>query len=116
MSLLKAVMVLSLFVAGCGGPLLSDQPGASTAGASANDGQSCVTKADCGGPQYVCAYPVADGCQAKGHCATVVAPCDAIREVCGCDGKPVETGDCFYAVGYASGPTTGARVCGDGGA
>jgi hypothetical protein len=80
------------------------------------DGLDCSSDAECGSQFYVCAYKISDGCAAKGKCAHVSVPtCASILELCGCDGKPVRAGACFYADGYAGGPTTGAKVCSDGG-
>jgi hypothetical protein len=80
------------------------------------EGEACVHDADCGSQSYVCAYKIADGCAAKGHCAHVATPtCASITFLCGCDGTKVPSGACYYAAGYAGGPTSGASVCTDGG-
>jgi hypothetical protein len=79
---------------------------------------ACVTNDDCSSASEVCAYPLADGCAAKGHCVPVATPtCASIVELCGCDGTVVPGGSCFYDPGYAGGPTTGGAepACGDGG-
>jgi hypothetical protein len=90
------------------------------------DGASCVRDSDCAQTATaapngafgarVCAYKIADGCAATGRCATIPSPtCASFTELCGCDGSPVRAGSCFYADGYAGGPTTGATLCADGG-
>ena len=77
-------------------------------------GQACTTDQDCPQPtggsstagQYLlCNYAVADGCSAKGQCRAVPEPsCTSIALACGCDGKAVPTGICFYDSGFAGGP------------
>jgi len=81
-------------------------------------GAPCKTNTDCPSNLFVCAYKIADGCSAVGHCAPVSTPtCASITELCGCDGNPVPSGACFYAAGYAGGPTTGEPLgaCADAG-
>jgi hypothetical protein len=81
-------------------------------------GQPCVDTSECPGPAFVCAYKIAEGCAATGHCAPVATPtCASIVELCGCNGKLVPSGPCFYADGYAGGATksTDVGACGDGG-
>ncbi|HEY2746893.1 MAG TPA: hypothetical protein VGL86_19860 [Polyangia bacterium] len=101
----------------CGGPHLD---------LSVPDGAPCIRDSDCEPTPEpapngafgarVCAYKIADGCAATGHCASLPSPtCASFTELCGCDGNPVRAGACFYADGYAGGPTTGASVCGDDG-
>jgi hypothetical protein len=69
---------------------------------------ACKDTSECPGPSFVCAYKIADGCSAMGHCAPVRTPtCASITELCGCDGKLVEGGPCFFEDGYAGGPTNG---------
>jgi hypothetical protein len=71
----------------------------------ANQGKACVTDDDCDSPDYKCSYPIADGCSAKGQCRAVPEPsCTVIALSCGCDGKAVPSGICFYDSGYAGGP------------
>jgi len=80
------------------------------------DGQPCVTDADCMSASLLCTYKIADGCAAKGHCARIHTPtCAHVNYLCGCNGRPVPSSDCFYETGYAGGPTTGALVCPDDG-
>lgn len=79
-------------------------------------GQPCVRNDDCPSAAFVCAFKIADGCAATGHCAPIPMPtCASFTELCGCDGSPVRAGGCFYADGYAGGPTTGASFCADDG-
>lgn len=79
-------------------------------------GEPCLTDNDCPSASFVCAYKVADGCAAKGHCAPLPMPtCASFTELCGCNGSPVRAGGCFYADGYAGGATTGATFCPDDG-
>jgi hypothetical protein len=103
-------MMLILLLAGCGDAV------SGSSDMSAPDGAPCTDNSQCGSAQYVCAFKIADGCAAKGHCARVATPtCASIVELCGCSGQPVPSGACFYADGYAGGPTTGAKSCTDGG-
>lgn len=110
MKIIASLFLALALVSGCddGG---NDSPDLRTV-----EGLACESNNDCGSQFYLCAYKIADGCAAKGHCAHVAEPtCASITELCGCDGKMVPSGACFYADGYAGGPTTGAKVCGDGG-
>jgi hypothetical protein len=118
-----AILLLAL-QAGCGGTNGGGPP-------AADGGQPCVTDTDCpeggrvdlgnGGlttTAWLCAYKISDGCSAKGICMQIPSPtCASFIELCGCDGKSVRGGACFYADGYAGGPTTGASYlsCVDGG-
>jgi len=102
--------------------LIALQPGCGTADdatdGGAAEGGPCVHDTDCPAPDFTCAYAIADGCAAKGHCARFATPtCASIVLLCGCDGSKVPSGACFYQPGYAGGPTTGAGAltCGDGG-
>ena|GEM_PF-3444153 len=96
---------------------------------AAAPGELCVHDSDCPpGTRFtapnsafnmrVCAYKLADGCAAVGHCADLPAKvCASYVPLCGCDGQEVRSGDCMYADGYVGGPTTGAAasMCRDGG-
>jgi hypothetical protein len=80
------------------------------------EGDPCVTDVDCKSPTLLCAYKIANGCGAKGQCAKIPMPtCASFTPLCGCDGSVVKSGSCLYQPGYASGPTTGASFCSDGG-
>jgi hypothetical protein len=119
---LRTLLGSILFVAACGGGddgtsdlTVKVPPDLRIAG---DGGAECVHDGDCGDPGYVCAYSIAAGCAAVGHCALLPTPtCQAIVEMCGCAGATVPGGGCFYQAGFAGGPTTGALVpaCGDGG-
>jgi hypothetical protein len=116
LTMLLFTMLLTA-LAGCGGA--SDDCGwdhsAPDMTTPTLEGDPCVKDADCKSPSLLCAYKIGS-CSAKGQCAKVPTPtCASIVELCGCDGTPVKSGACFYATGYASGPTTGASMCSDGG-
>ena len=70
---------------------------------SCGSGEACPTGS-------TCFFPIGS-CSAKGQCQVWPAPgtaeCEAIEQLCGCDGTPVTTG-CDAPQGYATGPTTGA--------
>ncbi len=117
-SMMVMLVLLLLAPLGCGD---DGSDGARDAGRDLEvlvGGEPCVVDDDCPGPSFVCAYKIADGCAAKGHCAPVPEPtCASFTILCGCDGSQVRGGGCFYADGYAGGPTTGATFCShDGGA
>ena len=115
----KLALILGLVcgVAACGGSNGSHESGADMQAVTdlqaaadlrslANQGKACVTDDDCDSPDYKCSYPTADGCSAKGQCRAVPEPsCTSIALACGCDGKAVPTGICFYDSGFAGGPT-----------
>jgi hypothetical protein len=125
MTMLTMLMLITM--SACGGN--SGIGGNSDAGDDASvrgEGQDCVSDGDCPsavGTYFVCAYAIADGCSAKGHCALLAVPtCAHEINRCGCDGMPVRASDCYYATGYAGGPVApgpvgnGSGICGDGGA
>ena len=112
MKLAMLMLILITVLPGCG-----DATDGGGADLSAGGGP-CVHDTDCPAPDFTCAYAIADGCSAKGHCARFATPtCASIVELCGCDGSKVPSGACFYQPGYAGGPTTGAGalMCSDGG-
>jgi hypothetical protein len=113
MRALSIATILAAAIAGCG----NDQGGGQLdLGMPTLEGAACVTDGDCKAPTLLCAYKIADGCGAKGHCAKVATPtCASFIPLCGCDGQTVKSGACFYQPGYASGPTTGMQMCNDGG-
>lgn len=86
------------------------------------EGKVCKTRDDCSDSD-VCAFKIGAGCGTIGHCAAFAVPtCAHESYLCGCDGKVVNDSDCYYAAGYASGPSNGGpqvgsdQVCGgDGG-
>ena len=81
-----------------------------TALIACSSGGPCSTDADCSSGQ-MCVFKVGD-CSARGQC--VGRPggpqCNAIEELCGCNGQTVITG-CGFPSGFASGATTGASFC-----
>jgi len=104
------ICFLALLLIGCGDTVPESND------LSVVEGASCADNSDCGSAQYLCAFKIADGCSAKGHCAHVATPtCASIVELCGCNGQKVPSGPCYYADGYAGGPTTGATSCADAG-
>ena len=121
-----AMMMLAL-LAGCG----ASDVATGDMSVPTQGGGPCVTDSDCpagsrvdlgnggfGVVAWVCSYKIADGCAAKGQCTQLPSPtCASFEELCGCDGQVVRSGPCFYASGYAGGPTTGAAApaCSDGG-
>jgi hypothetical protein len=104
---LLAAAALVVVAASCGG----GSTGLVTTGSG-----TCAS--GCTGGQ-VCAYPIADGCSAKGQCVSPPAPlgCNAICELhgCGCDGAGTVTwaGCCSPALpeGYAPAPVTSSQTC-----
>jgi hypothetical protein len=59
-----------------------------------------------------CAYPIADGCHAKGVCVPLpfpVPPCPAGPAYCGCNGSLVY-GQCDLPAGYAPAPVVSASM------
>lgn len=73
-------------------------------------GGPCATNADCGSGQ-MCVFEIGS-CSAKGQCVGRPSgpQCNAIEELCGCNGQNVITG-CGFPSGFASGATTGASFC-----
>ena len=111
---LVLIVLLAVLPIGCNDNVEDHGPG--DLSAPIGEGDPCNSNADCSSPLLLCAFPIADGCAAKGHCARVATPtCASIVELCGCDGKTVASGPCYFQPGFAGGPTTGAKLCGDGG-
>jgi hypothetical protein len=114
---LLITIISGIIVAGCGGnDATSGQD--MTTNLDMTIGQPCIDTSQCPGPNFVCAFQIADGCAAKGHCMPVATPtCASILLLCGCDGRTVPSGPCYFAPGYAGGATTGASApaCLDGG-
>lgn len=111
-----AMAMLAATAAGCGQGDCGWTSYGNDFGVPPLEGAACVRDADCKSPSLLCAYKIGD-CAAKGHCAKVATPtCASFVPLCGCDGRTVKSGACFYQPGYASGPTKGAPVCSDGGA
>ncbi len=118
MILARAMVLCVFFVVGCGGDPSTAEDASADARAGSDGGGPCVRDTDCPSNEYGCGYKIADGCSAIGHCARIPSPtCGAIIILCGCDGSEVRSGACFYADGFAGGPTTGASSlsCHDGG-
>jgi hypothetical protein len=113
---MRQILTMFFFAALLHGCDVADRGDLPDLSSPAGEGDACVGNADCASPTLLCAYPIADGCAAKGHCARVATPtCASVIELCGCDGKKVLSGPCYFQAGFASGPTTGAKLCGDGG-
>lgn len=81
-------------------------------------GTPCTKTADCsamsaGGTPYVCAYPLATGCNATGTCVQAGPLCNMATPIaCACDGTSVAYGECSgYPTGYAGKPTIHTGAC-----
>jgi hypothetical protein len=74
------------------------------------EGGACATNDDCSNGQE-CLFAIGS-CAAKGECKNRPSgpECNAVEEVCGCNGATVFTG-CGFPSGFATGPTTGAPFC-----
>jgi hypothetical protein len=82
-------------------------------------GAACTESIGCGVDE-LCAFAIADGCQAQGVCVQQADECtEGGPIVCACDGDPVEL-SCLYGAGYAPlpvlGTTPGCTITLDGGA
>jgi hypothetical protein len=74
--------------------------------AGAAPGSPCIVTSDCVA-RALCAYPIADGCNAQGVCVTEDPTCTNNGPVvCACDGTPVGLA-CIYTPGYAPAPVLG---------
>ncbi|HEY8041597.1 MAG TPA: hypothetical protein VIF15_17440 [Polyangiaceae bacterium] len=76
-------------------------------------GAPCTTSADCAAG-LDCAYPIADGCSAKGTCIFALGVDDAgsgcaTQVTCGCDGQTHRF--LCYPTGYALTPTEAVGAC-----
>jgi hypothetical protein len=85
------------------------------AGAAADTGHAeCTSDTGCAAGSK-CFFEIGS-CTAKGECFVFPAPgnagCNAIEDLCGCNGTMVTTG-CDAPSGYATGPTAGAHACSD---
>jgi hypothetical protein len=68
-------------------------------------GSPCLATTDCGGG-LLCAFSVAQGCNAQGVCVVEDFSCSADGPVvCGCNGDPVGLA-CIYGAGNAPEPVT----------
>ena len=104
----------AIAVSACGGndeTIITHDPDMQVADAAPPDlrvdpsvGRACVNDNDCNSPFTLCAFPIADGCSAVGHCRLSTSPCTAITWSCGCNGQMVISGACEYDDGYAAGP------------
>lgn len=73
-------------------------------------GTPCNTPEDCD-PRALCAFPVADGCQAAGVCVAPDFACTVDNPpACGCNGETVG-GACLYGQGYAAAPIRSQGAC-----
>jgi hypothetical protein len=87
------------------------------ADAAIQTGNPCNGPSDCD-PAALCAFPIADGCNAKGVCVADSPPCTAPPAIaCACDGTPIGL-SCIYGPGRAAAPLKSMSPCGspDGGA
>jgi hypothetical protein len=93
--------------------------GAGSSGSTAADGgKACTTGADCADPQFadvgfLCGFPEADGCAAKGTCFQEPGGpmCTAIFPGCACDGSEVNLTCNGLPSGYAPAPLLHSGVC-----
>ncbi len=73
-------------------------------------GGACVTGDDCD-PTALCAFPIADGCDAKGVCVAPDRTCTTPSHVaCGCDGLPVGLA-CIFGSGKAPAAVRSMSAC-----
>lgn len=106
MTIRSVIFVLGFVIgaAACGGNDASNARNDAGSDAS-NDGASCTTDSECGGNFATCIFPLADGCNAKGHCFHPTgAVCTSFIELCGCNGTPVKYGCMWGDDEHASGP------------
>jgi hypothetical protein len=93
--------------------------GAGSSGSTAADGgKPCTTSADCADPQFadvgfLCGFPEADGCAAKGTCFQEPGGpmCAAFLPGCACDGSEVNLTCNGLPSGYAPAPLLHSGVC-----
>jgi len=93
--------------------------GACTSNAPASDvdastgagvGGSCSGAGDCAA-SLLCAFPIADGCHAKGTCVQPDVTCmNDGPAVCACDGSIVGLA-CIYGAGNAPAPVVSKNPC-----
>ncbi len=92
--------------------------GASSSGSTADAGKPCTTSADCADPQladvgFLCGFPEADGCAAKGTCFQEPggAMCAAFLPGCACNGSDVNLTCNGLPGGYAPAPLLHNGIC-----
>jgi hypothetical protein len=77
-------------------------------------GGDCSSQSDCD-PTALCAYPIADGCGAKGKCVEPDRTCMApTKPACSCTGETIEI-SCTFGAGNAVARVASMGAC-DGGA
>jgi hypothetical protein len=129
----RASIVAVVMLLGCGGTSAIHPDATGTGGAAGapsdgqagevpvgNPGAACQRESDCGSPNLVCGYKIADGCSATGVCIQRYPlpgqpACAALIDICGCDGTTVTVG-CGYASGYAPAPIASSLSCPNDGA
>jgi hypothetical protein len=73
-------------------------------------GTPCTVPEDCD-PRALCAFPVAEGCQAQGICVAPDFACTTDSPpACGCDGQNVG-GSCLYGQGNRAAPIQSQGTC-----
>lgn len=93
----------------CGYPG-SPKPIANVGACIVPSGGPCNGPDDCD-PRALCAFPIADGCSAKGTCVLPDARCDRPgATACACDGTPVGLA-CIYGQGNAPAPVMSTSPC-----
>jgi hypothetical protein len=92
--------------------------GAGSSGSTAGDaGKPCMTSADCADPQvadvgFLCGFPTADGCAAKGTCfQEPQLECAAVVLGCACNGSEVNIACNGLPGGYAPAPLLHNGIC-----
>jgi hypothetical protein len=111
---MKKIVVLSMMIA-CGGQTIGDlDSGTGTDASTKSDvslGASCIHSSDCS-IGTACAYPMADGCAAKGHCVDDTGPlCNSFSPGCACDGTTINIVCNGLPDGFATKPLASKGQC-----
>jgi hypothetical protein len=73
---------------------------------------TCSNSSECSSGE-TCVFGEGDGCAAKGICASPRSSCSEglVRQLCGCDGRPVYSADCVNPGGFFLAPVSGDLSC-----
>jgi hypothetical protein len=104
---MKKILFLLGMIA-CGGQTIGDlDSGTGSDSATKSDtstGIACTKGTDCGTGQS-CAFPMSDGCAAKGQCVANTGPlCNSFSPGCACDGTTINIACTGLPDGYATAP------------